>query len=205
MSLIAKFTGGNNVEACLRDIQVENSVLKAVIHRMEAQQSTMLSKFEDVLESVSGMKIYFDKHTEDLRSQEGTILALHSETQELKRYVVSTRKKVIKLTQTPEEPPKNKYVVNKLSGLDLEKAANEIVATLYSKMENPHGTKLRTFYTDLEMKFGIPFSSIYKTHKSSRDVSDISKFPNRKIDIILKNIEPSKVFEYAKKYSFKSK
>lgn len=204
MSLLAKFTGSNNVEACLRDIQTENLVLKAVIHRMESQQSTMLSKFEDVLDSVSGMKVYFDKHTDDLRCQEGTILALHSETQELKRYVASTRKKVIKLSEGHVEPPKNKYVVTKLSGLESEKVANEIVATLYSKMENPHGSKLRTFYTDLEMKVGVSLSNIYKTHKNSGEF-DISKFPNRKIDIILKHVEPSRVFEYAKKYSFKSK
>jgi hypothetical protein len=199
MNLLAKFTGGNSlveVEGCLRDIQMENNILKAMVQRMESQQSTILSKLEDVIDLVEGVKPFLEKQ---FQCHEGTVLTLHSDVQSIKKYVASTRKRLIKLTEEIEKP-KNEYVANSLDGLDLEKVANEILSVLLSKMENPHPLKLGPFYTDLERVVGKPLSKMYKESVKSVDKS---KYPNRKMDFILRNVNPTFVFDYAKDYEFK--
>ncbi len=57
MNLLSRITGTEAIAAefggQLQTIQQENTLLKAIIQRMEAQQSTIIAKLEDVLDHVA--------------------------------------------------------------------------------------------------------------------------------------------------------
>jgi hypothetical protein len=135
------------------------------------------------------------------QSQEGTSLVIHDDVKELSRYVKSVRRLVKGLQTEVDEIPKNEYVAESVESLDPQEKANEILSTLFDKMEKPHGSKLRPFYVDLERSLHIKISKLHKERIPSIK-GDLSKYPNRKIDTILIHANPQVVHEYAKKYTF---
>lgn len=140
---------------------------------------------------------------------EELIMQLHSRSQpEIDVDIIANR--VVELllpnlsSLNQSESVQNNYISDNIDGLEKEKKASEIVSLLFSKMHNPHGTKLRSFYTDLEKHVKVALSKIYKQYKEANKGVDFSKFPHRKIDIILDNIDYKTVYEFAKEYKYKT-
>jgi hypothetical protein len=113
----------------------------------------------------------------------------------------------VKLTslQLPEKVDDHP-VAEKVEGLESEKAGSEVNTILFAKMPGVKiATKLSGFYTDLERKSGKPLSRLHKQRTSGISSSERKRYPYRKIDTILMELEADYVYEYAKSYVFKTK
>lgn len=98
-------------------------------------------------------------------------------------------------------------VVKSVVGLESFKTGNEILSTLFEKL--PTGTspsRLRPFFTDLERETGIPLTQYHRDVMKAKKAKDGSgKYPYRKIDTVLKYLDPSYVHGYVKGYEFSYK
>lgn len=190
------------VETQLVALQEENMSLTAEVMQFKAQLSTMVSLYEDVKDIMQSLPVLLKQ---EIQKQEGTLMEIHTEAREAHRFARYARNRIAKLSgNAPTKHPVVKYTAKKAKGLNPEKAASEIVSTLYGKMEKPSPPSLRAFYTDLEREVGKPLSQYYKDHKSNFS-GDLSHYPNRKIDTILKHVDADFVLSFAKKYTFKTK
>lgn len=105
-------------------------------------------------------------------------------------------------TDEPHDTTHN-YTVSNVNNLSDKKTADEILATLFGNMPKPHGSRLRPFYTYLEQVTAAPISKFHGERVSPIPNKGDSKYPYRKMDSVLMLLDPSVVFEEAKKYEFK--
>lgn len=92
-----------------------------------------------------------------------------------------------------------------MSGLDLRKAANEIIALLFRKLPDSHPSRLRPFYTDLERESGVGLSEIHRKATDNITKAEDGKYPYRKMDTVLTVLDPEFVHKFAKAYRFSYK
>lgn len=90
--------------------------------------------------------------------------------------------------------------VKSVEGLDAEKQGNEVISILADKMPNYHHSKLRTFYTDLERDTGAGIYRMHKELKNHLKISEVGKFPNRKMDLAIRLLGAETVLTYARRY-----
>lgn len=114
--------------------------------------------------------------------------------------IVTNKDSIPQLEMKPSLP-----VAQKISGLGLEKAGSEVLATLFDKMINEHPAKLRPFYTDLERDSGVGITALHKGRTSDIRSGEVGKYPYRKVDTVLLVLEADYVFKYAKSYKFTCK
>lgn len=95
--------------------------------------------------------------------------------------------------------------VSKLDYLDAEKLGDEICSIIFEEMHHTYGraipAKFRAFYRDLQIETGELVAQGYKAFIGNRKV-DVSKYPNRKIDYVLKVMPAEFVHQFAKEYKF---
>ena len=120
-----------------------------------------------------------------------------------KRTLADVRKAVAKPLEMRLNPTPN--AISKINYLDAEKLADEICSLIFEEMNRTYGkavpAKFRAFYRDLQIETGELISQGYKTFIGNRKV-DVSKYPNRKIDYVLKVMPAEFVHQFAKEYKF---
>jgi uncharacterized protein with von Willebrand factor type A (vWA) domain len=143
--------------------------------------------------------------------------SLDKYNKELKEDLRNDRKEFAKelavqiVSAMQEDVPVNKttqgYIVQKVNGLNSEKKSNEIIAMLMEKMteSNRHPQKLRSFYTDLERDCAKYLSDIHKRRTEGITKGEVGKYPYRKMDTVLMELDEGYVFDFAKNYTFKTK
>ncbi|MEK4970738.1 hypothetical protein MKX29_24340 [Cytobacillus sp. FSL R7-0696] len=100
---------------------------------------------------------------------------------------------------------KKVYVTDSLEGLEDEKQSSEIIATLYSKTEGNHPSRIRPFYTEVEKFFELPLSRLHKERVADLPNKGDGKFPYRKMDTAIQLIGYKKLHDFAKSYEFQTK
>lgn len=121
----------------------------------------------------------------------------------VERTLADVRKAVSKpLEMRLNHTPK---MVSKLDYLDTEKLGDEICSIIFEEMHRTYGraipAKFRAFYRDLQIETGELVAQGYKAFIGKRKV-DVSKYPNRKIDYVLKVMPAEFVHQFAKEYKF---
>lgn len=111
------------------------------------------------------------------------------------------------LSYTQKEKPVQKavYITDSLEGLEDEKQSSEIIATLYSKTEGNHPSRIRPFYTEVEKYYKIPLSRLHKERVADLPNKGDGKFPYRKMDTAIQLIGYKKLHDFAKRYEFQTK
>lgn len=186
---------------------VQEDVSVTLEQGFEAQKEELLSivaPLVGVLERLESENKAYREEVVSLKSlvhaQEGTLLTIYDEVVLAKKYARSTRREVKK--GTPDNSLQS-YVSKDVDNLDNEKAASEIISTLYDKLTNPHGRMLRSFYTELEREVRKPIGKLHKERLASVK-GDISKYPHRKMDTVIMHIDRNFVLDFAKRYKFKT-
>ncbi|WP_077297358.1 hypothetical protein [Virgibacillus pantothenticus] len=107
------------------------------------------------------------------------------------------------LSEDTTRDTKHNYMVSNVNNLSDKKTADEILATLFGNMPKQHASRLRPFYTYLEQITSAPLSKFHEERVAHLPNRGDSKYPYRKMDSILMVLDPTLVFEEAKKYEFK--
>lgn len=107
-----------------------------------------------------------------------------------------------KVERAIEAPNKTATTNTRLNGLSHEKAASEIISSLYEKMGDTIPQQLRAFYTEVEARLGIQFSRLHKERVRAAKGS-AGKYPYRKMDTILLHASREAVLEIADNFTFK--
>lgn len=95
--------------------------------------------------------------------------------------------------------------LSNLNGFGAEKAASEILTIISDKQREVFGNvmpqRFRTFYSELEQQTGATLNAGYKAYVGCNNKKD---YPYRKIDYVLTVLPREVVYDYAKKFQFKT-